>query len=84
MLALRVRRLLLVKTLPFYERVIGGDLRKGKQVLVVAHGNSLRSIVMKLDALSPQQVAELEIPTGLPIEYELTPAGTVRSKHIRS
>jgi 2,3-bisphosphoglycerate-dependent phosphoglycerate mutase len=72
------------RTLPFYDRVIGGDLRLGKQVLVVAHGNSLRSIVMKLEKLTPDQVATLEIATGIPIEYEIEPDGSVGKKRIHA
>jgi 2,3-bisphosphoglycerate-dependent phosphoglycerate mutase len=70
------------RTLPFFERAIGGDLRQGKQVLVVAHGNSLRSIVMKLDGLTPEQVPGLEIGTGVPIRYELGSELSVRNKRI--
>jgi 2,3-bisphosphoglycerate-dependent phosphoglycerate mutase len=71
------------RTLPFYDRAIGGDLRQGKNVLVVAHGNSIRSIVMKLDALSPEQVVALELETGVPWVYEIGPDGSVRSKQVR-
>lgn len=70
------------RTLPFYERAIGGDLRLGKRVLVVAHGNSLRSIVMKLDGLTPDQVTGLEIATGVPIEYEIETDGSAGKKQI--
>jgi 2,3-bisphosphoglycerate-dependent phosphoglycerate mutase len=70
------------RTLPFFERAIKGDLGRGKSVLVVAHGNSLRAILMKLDALDSQQVVELEIGTGVPIAYELTPEGIVRNKKV--
>ncbi len=59
------------RTLPFYERAIFGDLRLGKNVLVVAHGNSNRSIAMKLEGLSPEQVVGLELATGVPIVYEV-------------
>jgi 2,3-bisphosphoglycerate-dependent phosphoglycerate mutase len=71
------------RTLPFFDRAIGGDLRQGKNVLVVAHGNSIRSIIMKLDALSPDQVVALELETGVPWVYEIAPDGTVRSKQVR-
>lgn len=70
------------RTIPFFDRAIGGDLRQGKTVLVVAHGNSLRSIIMKLDALSPQKVVDLELETGVPIAYELTADGAVLRKDI--
>lgn len=68
------------RTLPFYERCILGDIRQGKNVLVVAHGNSNRSIVMKLDGLSGEEVVKLEIGTGVPLIYELDDVGNVVSK----
>lgn len=58
------------RTLPFFKRCIMGDLRQGKNVLVVAHGNSNRSIVMLLDKLSNEEVIHLELPTGAPVIYE--------------
>lgn len=70
------------RTLPFFERCILGDIRQGKSVLVVAHGNSNRSIVMKLDSLSEKEVLELNLETGVPIVYELTRDGIVVSKKI--
>ena len=60
------------RVLPFYERAISGDLRLGKNVLVVAHGNSNRSLVMKLDKLTGEQVVGLELATGVPLVYELS------------
>ena len=57
------------RTLPYFKQAILPHLHEGKQLLVAAHGNSLRSIVMFLDRLSPQEVLELEIPTGEPIRY---------------
>jgi len=68
------------RTLPFFERCILGDIRQGKNVLVVAHGNSNRSIVMKLDGLSGEEVVKLELGTGVPLIYELDAAGEVVSK----
>ncbi len=59
------------RVLPYYEANILPLLRAGKNVLIVAHGNSLRALVMHLDRLSPQEVLELNIPTGAPILYEL-------------
>lgn len=60
------------RVLPFYERAISGDLRQGKNVLVVAHGNSNRSLVMRLDKLTGEQVVALELATGVPLVYELS------------
>jgi 2,3-bisphosphoglycerate-dependent phosphoglycerate mutase len=58
------------RTLPFFERAIMGDIRQGHDVLVCAHGNSNRSIVMALDKLSPDEVVALELATGVPRIYE--------------
>lgn len=68
------------RTLPFFERCILGDIRLGKNVLVVAHGNSNRSIVMQLDKLSRDEVLELNLDTGVPLVYDLEPDGTVKGK----
>ncbi len=70
------------RTLPFFERAIMGDLRHGRDVLVVAHGNSNRSIVMELDGLSREEVLQLNLATGVPLVYEFDEAGTVTSKQI--
>jgi 2,3-bisphosphoglycerate-dependent phosphoglycerate mutase len=70
------------RTLPFFERCILGDIRQGKNVLVVAHGNSNRSIVMKLDQLSKEAVLELNLGTGIPLIYDLDAEGNVLSKQI--
>lgn len=70
------------RTLPFFDRCIMGDLKQGKNVLVVAHGNSNRSIVMKLDGLSGEEVVKLELATGLPLLYDLDETGVVRSKKV--
>lgn len=71
------------RTLPFFERAILGDIRQGKNTLVVAHGNSNRSIVMRLDRLSPKEVVRLELGTGVPVVYTMSPEGEVESKEIR-
>ncbi len=70
------------RTLPFFDRCIMGDIAQGKNVLVVAHGNSNRSIVMKLDGLTKTEVLELNLGTAVPVVYELTPSGEVLSKQI--
>ena len=70
------------RTLPFFERAILGDLKQGKNVLVVAHGNSNRSIVMQLDRLSPSEVVRLELATGVPVIYTLRD-GEVVAKEVR-
>lgn len=70
------------RTLPYYEEKIWPEVKAGRNVIVAAHGNSLRSIVMKLDHLSPEEVTKLEIATGVPIVYQLNEDGSVRSKRI--
>ena len=57
------------RTLPYLDEEIIPDLEAGRNVLVAAHGNSLRSIVMKLDGLSSEEVLSLELPTGVPRTY---------------
>lgn len=72
------------RTVPFFERCILGDIRQGKDVLVVAHGNSNRSIVMKLDGLSEAEVLELNLETGVPLVYDLAPDATILGKSVLS
>ncbi len=67
------------RVLPYYENRIKPVLMGNKTVLVVAHGNSLRSLVMHLEDLSKEAVLELNIPTGAPLWYELDSTGTVIS-----
>ena len=68
------------RTLPYFQAHVIPDLKAGLNVLVVAHGNSLRSIVMELDKLTREQVLELNIPTGVPLAYDLDDGGNVLSK----
>jgi 2,3-bisphosphoglycerate-dependent phosphoglycerate mutase len=70
------------RVLPFYERAICGDLRQGKNVLVVAHGNSNRSLVMRLDKLTGEQVVGVELATGVPLLYEMSDTCEVVSKRV--
>ena len=57
--------------LPYWHDVIVPSLAAGLTVLVVAHGNSLRALVKHLDGISDEAIAELNIPTGIPLCYEL-------------
>ncbi len=59
------------RMLPYWESDITPDLRSGKVVLVTAHGNSLRALVKHLDGISDADIAELNIPTGIPLIYKL-------------
>jgi len=57
--------------LPYWHDAIVGDIREGRTVLIGAHGNSLRALVKHLDGISDADIAELNIPTGIPLLYEL-------------
>ncbi|MCS6808535.1 MAG: 2,3-diphosphoglycerate-dependent phosphoglycerate mutase [Bacteroidota bacterium] len=59
------------RCIPYYTSTIEPKLREGKNVLIAAHGNSLRAIVMYLERLTPEQILEVNIPTGIPAVYEL-------------
>ncbi len=63
------------RVLPYYRERVWPRLAKGETLLVVAHGNSLRALVMHLDGLSREEVLELNIPTGAPLLYELDDQG---------
>ena len=70
------------RTLPYFEKKIVPDLKAGKNILIAAHGNSLRSITMWLEKLTKEQVLKLEIPTGVPIVYEVDANLKILSKKI--
>lgn len=70
------------RTLPYFEAKILPVVKAGKTVLVAAHGNSLRSVVMHLDRLSREEVLELNLGTGVPIVYEIDTEGRVRGKRV--
>jgi 2,3-bisphosphoglycerate-dependent phosphoglycerate mutase len=59
------------RMLPYWYDAIVPDLRAGRLVLVAAHGNSLRALVKHLDGISDDAIAKLNIPTGIPLRYEL-------------
>jgi len=65
------------RTLPYFKAKILPDVHAGKNVIVAAHGNSLRSIVMELDNLTKEQVLELNIPTGVPLLYVYDNKGNI-------
>jgi 2,3-bisphosphoglycerate-dependent phosphoglycerate mutase len=68
------------RVLPYWHSHIEPDLKAGKNILVVAHGNSLRALIMFLDDLTGEEVVKLEIPTGVPILYEFDKDMKVVSK----
>ena len=59
------------RVIPYFNEVISKDIKDGKNVLIVAHGNSLRALVKYLDEISDEEIASLNIPTGVPLVYEL-------------
>ncbi|ABN64290.1 phosphoglycerate mutase [Scheffersomyces stipitis CBS 6054] len=63
--------LVIDRLLPYWQDEIAGDLLDGKTVLIAAHGNSLRALVKHLDKISDEEIAGLNIPTGIPLVYEL-------------
>lgn len=71
------------RVIPFYQSNILPEIRNGKNVLVSAHGNSLRALVKFLDHLSDEDVAKLEIPTGQVLVYSISQDGKILSKEIR-
>ena len=70
------------RALPYYCQHILPAVLQGKRVLVAAHGNSLRALVMVLDQLTPETIPAMELATGLPIVYRLNADSTVASKTI--
>ena len=68
------------RVLPFFMKEILPHVCEGKNVLVAAHGNSLRSLIKFLDNISDEDIVKLEIPTGAPIHYVINEDGSVKSK----
>jgi 2,3-bisphosphoglycerate-dependent phosphoglycerate mutase len=64
-------KLTLDRVLPFWHETVAPMIKSGKRVLIVAHGNSLRAMVKYLDNVSEKDILELNIPTGIPLVYEL-------------
>ena len=71
----------IARALPYYDAEIAPALKKGKRVLVSAHGNSLRGIIKCLSGISDQDIVGLEIPTGEPIVYELSDDLSVENRY---
>jgi 2,3-bisphosphoglycerate-dependent phosphoglycerate mutase len=68
------------RTLPYFEANILPQLKEGKTVLVAAHGNSLRSIVMAVEGLTPEQILKRELATGEPVAYRIGADGKLAEK----
>lgn len=57
--------------MPYWKKTIAPEIKKGKKIIIAAHGNSLRALVKYLDHVSDEEIVELNIPTGIPLVYEL-------------
>jgi 2,3-bisphosphoglycerate-dependent phosphoglycerate mutase len=64
----------IARALPCWNELIAPDVRSGRRVLISAHGNSLRALVKYLDSIGDEEIPKLEIPTGVPLVYELDAA----------
>ncbi|HQH79310.1 MAG TPA: 2,3-bisphosphoglycerate-dependent phosphoglycerate mutase, partial [Synergistaceae bacterium] len=60
-----------LRCVPFWERTIAPEVQRGRRILIVAHGNSLRALVKYLDQMGDEEIVGLNIPTGIPLVYEL-------------
>ncbi len=67
------------RVLPYYKNHIWPDYKAGNNIIIAAHGNSLRALVMELEGLTPDEIMQREIGTGQPIIYQLNEDGTVKS-----
>jgi 2,3-bisphosphoglycerate-dependent phosphoglycerate mutase len=63
----------LARALPYYMKTIQPDVLSGKRVLVAAHGNSIRALIMAIEGLTPEQILKRELDTGVPVVYRLGP-----------
>jgi len=64
-------KITLERVLPYWHQTIAPTIKSGKRLLIVAHGNSIRAMVKYLDNISDAEIPELNIPTGIPLVYEL-------------
>ena len=72
------------RVVPYYEQHILPQLKESKNIIIAAHGNSLRSLVKYLETIPDDQIAELEMPLGQPYIFQIDEQGKVTSKEIRS
>jgi len=69
------------RVLPYYQAKIWPEVRAGRNVLIAAHGNSLRALIMRLEGLSGEKIVARELATGVPIVYRLGADGTMQDRH---
>jgi len=72
----------LARALPYYMTHIQPEVLSRRRVLISAHGNSLRALIMALEGLSPEEIVKRELATGLPIVYRLKPNSRIESKEV--
>lgn len=70
------------RVLPYFEAQILPHIKQGKDILIAAHGNSLRALVMHLEGLSAEEILQVNIGTGEPYHYDMDANGTVRDKQV--
>tara|TARA_B100000029_G_scaffold482019_1_gene531614 strand:- start:10670 stop:11296 length:627 start_codon:yes stop_codon:yes gene_type:complete len=70
------------RVMPYYNQNIVPKIKKGQNILVTAHGNSLRSLIKELDVLNDEEIVKLEIPTGVPIIYTFDDSNNLIKKEI--
>jgi 2,3-bisphosphoglycerate-dependent phosphoglycerate mutase len=68
------------RVIPYWKGTIWPMIASGKRILIAAHGNSLRALVKYLEKIDEKEIVELNIPTGIPLLYDLNPDGSVREK----
>ena len=59
------------RVIPYFDKVIAPELKAGKNIIIAAHGNSLRALIMHLEQLTSEEILKVEVPTGHPKRYEL-------------
>ena len=69
------------RVLPYFNEEIMPKIKNGSNILIAAHGNSLRALIMELDSISSEEIVKLEIPTGAPIQYQFNENGEVLNKN---
>ena len=72
----------LARVLPYFKKYVINDLQQGKNILIVAHGNSLRAITKYLEKINNKEISKYEIPLGLPIVYDLDNKMKIKSKKV--
>lgn len=69
------------RTIPYFEKEIMPLIKEGKRVIIVAHGNSLRALIMHLEHLTSEQIMKVNLPTGIPLVYEFDDNMQFKSKY---